>query len=146
MQGHKRTFLSWLFANKSIHSWAFDVAAIDEYVRVFSCPGSARAGFACYRAIFGGAGLAEAKAAARKLMKPVLALGDEGVVGSALLNTILPLGDNVRGGVLAGRGHYLPEECPDGLSRAILDFWRSTGPKVAIKRYYLKISLKNAIM
>ncbi len=53
---------------------------------------------------------------------PVLTLGAEGGVGGALLKTLQPLGDNVRGGVMEGCGHYLPEECPEELSRAIFDF------------------------
>lgn len=130
VQGHERAYLSWLFANKSLRGWAIDPAALDEYVRVFSSPGAARAGFAYYRAIFAPAGLAEARAAAvRRLAMPVLALGGEGGVGGALLETIQSLDDDARGGVLAGCGHYLPEECPDELSRAVLDFWRSTPPK-----------------
>jgi hypothetical protein len=27
--------------------------------------------------------------------------------------------------VLAGCGHYLPEECPESLTRAIIEFWKS---------------------
>jgi hypothetical protein len=58
VQGHERAYLSWLFANKSIPGWAIDAAALDEYVRVFSSPGAARAGFAYYRAFFDDARLA----------------------------------------------------------------------------------------
>lgn len=134
MQGHERRFLSWLFANKTVRSWAIDPATLDEYVRVFSNPGAARAGFTYYRASFDDAGLAEAKAAsAHRLTMPVLALGGEGGVGGALLKAIQPLGDNVHGGTVAGCGHYLPDECPNELSGAILDFWRSTAPGAAIK-------------
>ncbi len=45
VQGHERAYLTWLFANKSMRGWQFDSSAIDEYVRVFSAPGAARAGF-----------------------------------------------------------------------------------------------------
>ena len=126
VQGHERAFLTWFFANKTLRKGAIDEAEIDEYVRVFSSPGTARAGFAYYRAAFDDTGLAQAKAeAARRLTMPVLALGGEGGVGGALLKVVQPLGDNVQGGVLAGCGHYLPEECPEELTRAILEFWRS---------------------
>ena len=68
---------------------------------------------------------------------PVLALrGSEGV-GDALRATVATLGDSVQGGAIAGRprpgaasadtgcGHFLPEECPDELTEAVLKFWQS---------------------
>jgi pimeloyl-ACP methyl ester carboxylesterase len=127
VQGRERAFLGWLYANKAVRRWAIGPADLDEYVRVFASPGAARAGFAYYRAFFDDAGLAAARAAsARRLPMPVLALGAEGGVGGALLKTLQPLGDNVRGGVLADCGHFLPDECPGEFMRAILDFWQST--------------------
>jgi pimeloyl-ACP methyl ester carboxylesterase len=114
--------VGWLYTNKAVRRWAIGPADLDEYVRVFASPGAARAGFAYYRAFFDDAGLAAARAtSARRLPPmPVLALGAEGGVGGALLKTLQPLGDNVRGGVLADCGHFLPDECPGEFMRAIL--------------------------
>ncbi|WP_283950761.1 alpha/beta fold hydrolase [Pedosphaera parvula] len=126
VQGHERAFLSWFFTNKILRKGAIEPAALDEYVRLFSNPDSARAGFTYYRDFFDEAGQAQMKdGAARRLAMPVLALGGEGGVGSALLKAVQPLGDNVHGGVLVGFGHYLPEECPEELTRAIFEFWRA---------------------
>jgi pimeloyl-ACP methyl ester carboxylesterase len=75
VQGHERAYLTWLFATKTTRAYAIEPAALDEYVRVFSAPGTARAGFAWYRAAFSPEGLAQAKVrAARRLPMPVLAL------------------------------------------------------------------------
>lgn len=97
-----------------------------------------RAGFAWYRANFDAEGLAQAKArAAKRLTMPILALGGSEGVGDALRATVAMLGDRVQGGSIAPRqqsghmnagdgcGHFLPEECPDELTEAVLKFWQS---------------------
>lgn len=128
VQGHERAYLAWLFATKTTRTYAIEPAAFEEYVRVFSTPGVARAGFAWYRANFSAEGLAQAKArAARRLSMPVLALGAVDGVGDALRAAVATVGDNVKGGAIGqGCGHFLPSECPDELTDAILAFWRAT--------------------
>jgi pimeloyl-ACP methyl ester carboxylesterase len=126
VQGRERAYLTWLFATKTTRAYAIEPAALDEYVRVFSAPGTARAGFAWYRANFSPEGLAQAKVrAAKRLPMPVLALGASDGVGDALRATVATLGDHVKGGAIGqGCGHFLPSECPDELVAAILAFWR----------------------
>ena len=129
VQGHERAYLTWLFATKTTRAYAIEPAALDEYVRVFSAPGTARAGFAWYRAAFSPEGLAQAKVrAARRLPMPVLALGGGDGVGDGLRATVAMIGDRVTGGAIGdGCGHFLPSECPNELTAAILTFWRETG-------------------
>jgi pimeloyl-ACP methyl ester carboxylesterase len=126
VQGRERAYLTWLFATKTTRTHAIEPAALDEYVRVFSAPGVARAGFAWYRAAFSPEGLAQAKVrAGKRLPMPVLALGAKDGVGDGLRATVAALGDTVKGGAIGeGCGHFLPSECPDELVTAILDFWR----------------------
>jgi pimeloyl-ACP methyl ester carboxylesterase len=125
VQGHERAYLSWIFANKSTRGYAIEPAALDEYVRVFSAPGAARASFEWYRTAFSPDELARAKArASHRLPMPVLALGGSDGVGDALHATIATLGDHVTGGPIGeGCGHFLPEECPGELTTAMLNFW-----------------------
>jgi pimeloyl-ACP methyl ester carboxylesterase len=88
-----------------------------------SAPGTARAGFAWYRAAFSPEGIAEPKT--RRLTTPVLALDCGDGVGDTLHATAAALGDRVDGGAITGScGHFLPEECPDELAAAVLAFWR----------------------
>jgi pimeloyl-ACP methyl ester carboxylesterase len=135
VQGHERAYLAWIFATKSFRSYAIDSAALEEYTRQYSAPGAMRAGFAWYRANFDAEGLAQAKArAAKRLTMPVLALGGSEGVGDALRATVATIGDRVQGGSITPRqarpadgcGHFLPEECPDELTEAVLKFWQST--------------------
>ena len=133
VQGHEQAFLAWIFATKSTRSYAIDSAALEEYTRQYSAPGAMRAGFAWYRVNFGEEGLAQAKArAAKRLTMPVLALGGSDGVGDTLRATVATLGDRVQGGSITGAtegcGHFLPEECPEELTEAVLKFWQSTPP------------------
>jgi pimeloyl-ACP methyl ester carboxylesterase len=135
VQGHEQAYLAWIFATKSFRSYAIDSAALEEYTRQYSAPGAMRAGFAWYRANFDAEGLAQAKVrAAKRLTMPVLALGGSEGVGDALRATVATIGDSVQGGSITPRqalpadgcGHFLPEECPDELTEAVLKFWQST--------------------
>src|SRR5690349_5922165 len=130
VQGREREYLAWIFQTKSFRSYAIEGAALDEYTRQYSAPGAMRAGFAWYRVNFDAAGLAQAQArAAKRLTMPVLALGGSEGVGDALRATVATIGDDVEGGSITGAtngcGHFLPEECPDELTEAVLTFWQS---------------------
>jgi pimeloyl-ACP methyl ester carboxylesterase len=125
VQGHERAYLTWLFSNKSFRTWQIDPVSLDEYLRVFLIPGTARADFAYYREAFSRTGLDQMKLrTGHKLAMPVLAIGGEGGVGLGMLHTMQRVGENVRGRELLGCGHYLPDECPNEFTTAILDFWR----------------------
>ena len=128
VQGHERAFLTWIFATKSVRSYAMEAIALDEYTRQYSAPGAMRAGFAWYRANFNAQGLAQAKMrAAKRLTMPTLALGGSDGVGDTLRATVATIGDRVEGGAIGiGCGHFLPEECPNELIDAVFKFWRST--------------------
>lgn len=125
VQGHERAYLTWLFANKSVRTWTIDQAALDEYVRVFSAPGAARAGFEYYRQAFSEEGLALAKKRmSSKLEMPILTIAGAGSLGPAMEKNIGSLGTSVTGVVLEGCGHYVLEECGNDFAKAVIEFWQ----------------------
>ena len=127
--GRERVFLDWLFDNKATHPTHIDAVARDEYARAFATPGAASAGFAYYRELFGAAGLKRmGERLAAPLTMPVLTVGAEGGVGELLNGSLQGAARDLHGAVLAGCGHYLPEECPAAFASTIERFWRSTLP------------------
>jgi pimeloyl-ACP methyl ester carboxylesterase len=125
VQGHERAYLTWLFQTKSSRNYAIEPKAVDEYVRVFSVPGAARAGFEWYRAAFSPDGIAREEARAKiRLTMPVLALGGGDGLGDGLRAAVAKIGDHVEGGSIPGSGHFLPEEAPNEFTAAVLAFWQ----------------------
>lgn len=125
--GRERAFLTWLFRAKAVRPWAIGPADLDEYVRVNAAPGALRAAMSFYRVGIGPEGLAQSRArAARTLKMPVLALGAETGVGEGLVDTMRLVAGDVRGGMFAQCGHYVPEEAPRAVLDQLLRFYTET--------------------
>jgi pimeloyl-ACP methyl ester carboxylesterase len=123
LQGREREFLTWLFRAKTTRPWTITPADLDEYARVNAAPGATRAALSYYRQNLGPEGIAHTRARAeRKLAMPVLAFGADGGVGATLLDTMRLIAPDVRGGVFAGCGHYVPEEAPSAVAQQIIRF------------------------
>ena len=120
--GRERQYLSWFFRAKSARPDAIGPADLSEYTRVYSRPGYMKAGFEYYRAFFTDVAQ-NRRSAAVKLPMAVLALGGAQATGESLLHAMRAAADDVSGGSLPGCGHYLPEECPDEVLRAVLPFF-----------------------
>jgi pimeloyl-ACP methyl ester carboxylesterase len=125
LAGRERILIEWFFNRKSANVVAtFDSADVDEYERVYSMPGGLRGMLGYYRAVIEDMEQNNALFG-RKLKLPILALG--GDVGSApdLFEAMRPLGTDVRGGVVARSGHYIPEEQPETLATELKRFLAS---------------------
>ena len=123
IQGRERLFLSWLFQAKTVRPWTITPADLDEYVRVNAAPGASRAAFSYYRHAFSPEGLEHSRARMeRPLTMPVLAFGAESGVGAALIDTMRLVATDVRGGVFAQCGHYMPEEAPYAVAEQVIRF------------------------
>ncbi|MGJ4943078.1 alpha/beta fold hydrolase [Bradyrhizobium sp. HKCCYLS1011] len=127
--GREPAFLTWLFRAKAINAWAIGPDDIDEYARQLAAPGAIRAATAYYKAAFSPEGLAANRARGqRPLPMPVLALGAERGVGQGMVEAMRSLGSDVQGGVVAGCGHYMPEESPDEVSGELIRFFSDVVP------------------
>lgn len=122
--GRERIYISWFLKNFTAHPGAISEAAIDEYARRYAEPGALRAGLAYYRAIPDDIADNERAIAAGKLAMPVLALGGGESFGrrELTLESLRRVADDVRGGVVEGSGHFIPEEKPEELVAALLEF------------------------
>lgn len=122
LHGRERILIEWFF-NRKAADWrsTFTVEDIDEYERAYRAPGGMRGMLGYYRAVLEDIDQNQALMDS-PLTLPVLALG--GDVGSApdLYERMQPLGQDVRGGVIANSGHYIPEEQPQALAERILGF------------------------
>ena len=120
-----RVYISWFLKNFTARPDAIPEAAIDEFARTYAAPGAMRAGLAYYRAIPQDIADNQAAVADGKLAMPVLALGGGESFGrrELTLESMRRVADDVRGGVIEGAGHFLPEEKPDEIAERLLAFF-----------------------
>jgi len=129
IQGRERAFLAWLFNAKAVNTWTIGPADLNEYVRVNEAPGALRSALAFYRAAFSTDGIKRSRARAEHPLNiPVLALGAEAGVGDMLFKTMELVASDVRGAVIDGVGHYMPEECPHVVVNHLLSFFDPNKP------------------
>jgi pimeloyl-ACP methyl ester carboxylesterase len=124
--GRERDYLRFWFTGAYPH--AITDADLDEYVRTYAAPGAMSAGFGYYRAF--PQDIADfADAAAARLAMPVLALHGEYSPLGALIHAVA---DEIclapRQGMIAGAGHYIPEEAPAPLAAALVPFLTGETP------------------
>ena len=123
LSGRERILIEWFFHRKTANPvGTFSRADIDEYERAYRMPGGLRGMLGYYRAVLEDMEQ-NREIGQQRLKPPVLALG--GDVGSApnIFEALKPFCENVRGGLIADSGHYVPEEQPDALAREMLKFF-----------------------
>jgi pimeloyl-ACP methyl ester carboxylesterase len=114
------------YVSAFIHDRAYDHNAVEEedlrvFARAFAMPGRTRGGLEWYRAFPKDA--ADTRAWAKsKLTVPVLALGGEQRWGSVIVGMMQELAVDVRGGSLPDCNHWLAEEQPELLLKALIEF------------------------
>lgn len=109
--GRELEYLKWFHNAEGVNTRAFDNEADEIYGRSYAQPGALRAGFEYYRAFPKDVETNRALAA-RKLTMPVLAMSGAGGMGSMYEGHIRNVAKNVRGVVVEGSGHWIPEEKP----------------------------------
>lgn len=122
LAGRERLLIEWFFAGKT-EDWTstFSAEDIDEYVRAYATPGVTRGMLGYYRAV-----LQDTEDHAAFVHDPttvpVLALGGDKGSAPDLFDKLSPLVADIRGGLIADSGHYIPEEQPAALAQRLLSF------------------------
>ncbi len=125
LSGREREYLDWFLRRKAANPQAFSDTALEEYLRVFTRPGSLRAGLAYYRAVGLSAQQNRDLGARGKLAMPVLAIGaDQGSIAE-MATPLRPFADDLSGVTIANSGHFIPEEQPEALVSALTAFFDS---------------------
>lgn len=114
--------LDWFLRRKTANPDAFSDDDITEYSRVFAQDGGLRAGLAYDRAASLSAQQNRELAARGKLAMPVLALGaDQGSIAN-MAAPFRAYAEDVRGGVVANCGRFVPEEQPEVAAQELIAF------------------------
>lgn len=122
LEGRERVFLGWQFANKAATPLAADV--VDVYVDAYSRPGALVASFDYYRAVVETAGQNETRRR-RPLGQPVFVVAGAGSAGPAMASALRPVAPDLTEHVLAGVGHYVPDEAGVPLAHLVDEFLTS---------------------
>jgi pimeloyl-ACP methyl ester carboxylesterase len=121
--GRERQYLQ-VFLARCFDPSAIEDADLDVYVSAFSAPGAMRAGFELYRAFERDAADNRAALARNgKLTVPVLAVGGEISTSGPLVEEMMrEVAGDVTGVRIPRTSHWVAEENPAGVVRALLDF------------------------
>ena len=117
-------YANWFWDNYTMDPATIDERARAHFVADLSRPRGVHGCFGVYRDVFETirqtAPLADAKVSV-----PILALGGEGSQGDGVRTMMERVGTDVRGGTVAGAGHFIPEERPDALVSRFAEFVRA---------------------
>lgn len=123
VEGREREYLSWFYQQLSQNPAAILETDIDEYVRTYSAPGTIHASASLYRTIPTDIEHNQENLKRGKLQMPVLALGADRTMKDSPLKSLQQFASNVRGGIIEGCGHYVPEEQPERLIEHLMTFF-----------------------
>ena len=121
--GREREYLDWFLRRKTANPEAFSDSDLAEYLRVFTKAGGLRAGLAYYRAAGLSAQQNRELSGRGKLAMPVLALGAEQGSIADMASPLRAYAEDVRGGVVAHCGHFIPEEQPEAAAQELASFF-----------------------
>ena len=125
-QGREREMLAWFFWHLSHQGQgAVSEAHLDLYARTLSQPGSLRACFEYYAAVWQDA-RDNASLGDNPIANPALAIGGESSSGPALEQIWAPVLKDFETRVVPGAGHWLGDENPRDVAKALLDFFGAT--------------------
>jgi pimeloyl-ACP methyl ester carboxylesterase len=118
IEGREDVFFGYEFA---IQGGKLPDDVIDYYVRLLSDPDALRGSLGWYRAL--DATLAQnEQRKSRPLTMPVLAIGGEASYGEHVGEAMMALADDVQSVVIPGTGHWVAEDAPEEMLKALTEF------------------------
>lgn len=124
IQGREYLYISRFFRDRAFNPAAVTHAEVEEYARSLALPGSLRASLE-YCRTFKADAAANRGFAAEKLRIPVLGIGGDQRWGPAMPGIVAHIAERGRGASLPDCGHWLVEERPAELTKALVEFLES---------------------
>ena len=122
VEGREDIFFGHQFASKAARPDSIPPHAVQLYVDALRQPDALRASFDYYRAIDDDMKQNAERKQKPKLQLPVMAVGGDKSGGEGTADNMRIVCENVTGVVLPACGHYVPEEAPEALLKAVLGF------------------------
>ncbi|WP_226584491.1 alpha/beta fold hydrolase [Acuticoccus sediminis] len=120
--GREKMFLTYFIRHLAYDTSAVTDDDLGEYAQRLAAPGGLRGSFEHYRA-FAADAVRNRELAQSKLPMPVLAIGGDHSMRDMVADIMRALADNVRPAVIERSGHWIPEEQPEQLLKAMTDFF-----------------------
>ncbi|MBZ6256186.1 alpha/beta fold hydrolase [Streptomyces olivaceus] len=120
--GREEIYFGHQFASKAARPDSIPQSAVDVYVDALRDPAARHASFEIYRHIEETAEQFQRWRQEGPLAIPVLAIGGEHGLGTAPAEDMRKVASDVTGLVISGGGHFLAEEVPHELTKALLEF------------------------
>lgn len=124
-EGHEQAFFDWWFPQMAAGPAGYLPEAIAGVTAAYRGRQSLTCGFEHYRTLLTDGQTNRAWGeTGDTLTMPVLAVGAEHGSGTRLADALRPVAPQIRSLVVAGSGHFIPEERPDQLLEALVPFLR----------------------
>lgn len=121
LDGKEEAYLRWWFGRGAASPTAVPDEAVEEYVAAYGRPGAMAASLRYYRAVFDD--IASTRRHAKDPLDiPVLAVGGDAHGGDGVAASMRRVANDVRNAVISDCGHWVPDEQPAQLLRALRTF------------------------
>ena len=120
--GRERLIIEWFFKELTYNPSAISEEDIQLYTQKYQAPGAMHAGFNWYRTVPEDAAVVE-EYRKKKLLMPVLGMAGAQGTGDLIVDVVEPLAENFQSLIIDECGHYIPDEKPEELSKALIHFF-----------------------
>ncbi|MGI0482272.1 alpha/beta fold hydrolase [Geminocystis sp. CENA526] len=123
VKGKEKEYLSWYFSNKSRRKENLSADSIEYYVSYYSRPYAMKAGFLWYASLEENI-KTNTLTPETRFSQPIFTMGGEFATKSLIYNGLAPYAENITNYVIEGCGHYIPEEAPEDIIKAIMNTFK----------------------